>query len=58
MMTIAHYVKFNEEHYNVKPLAYGQWKKVNKPYKWECPITYSHHDFVKPAADPIYPMPY
>ncbi|MGD8982670.1 MAG: ABC transporter substrate-binding protein [Desulfobacteraceae bacterium] len=58
MMTMAHRVKFDEEHYNQKPLAYGQWVKTDKPWKWECPITFSQHDFVKPTAKPVFPVPY
>jgi ABC-type branched-subunit amino acid transport system substrate-binding protein len=58
MMTIAHRVKFDKDHYNQKPLAYGQWIKTNNPWKWECPITFSDHDFIKPASKPVFPIPY
>jgi branched-chain amino acid transport system substrate-binding protein len=58
MMTIAYYVKFDKEHYNQKPLAYGQWVKTDKPWKWECPVTFSEHSFIKATAKPIFPIPY
>jgi ABC-type branched-subunit amino acid transport system substrate-binding protein len=57
MMTIAHRVKFDADHYNQKPLVYGQWQKTDKPHKWDCPVIYSHFDFIPPTADPMYPVP-
>ena len=58
LMTMAHRVKFDQDQYNQKPLAYGQWQRTNKPWKWECPVVFSHHEFVKPTANPIFPVPY
>lgn len=59
MRTIASpRVKFDENHSARMPLAFGQWHKVDKPWKWECPVVFSKHDFVKATAKPIFPIPY
>ena len=58
LMTIAHLVRFDENHACQKPLAFGQWQKVDKPWKWECPIVFSKHDFMPATAQPIFPIPY
>ena len=58
IMTIAHRVKFDENHACQKPIAFGQWHKVDQPWKWECPVVFSKHDFVPATADPIFPIPY
>jgi branched-chain amino acid transport system substrate-binding protein len=57
IMTIAHRVKFDEEHYNQKPLVYGQWMKTDKPQKWDLPVVFSQHSFVPATAKPIFPVP-
>ena len=58
MMTIDHHIKFDKEHHAYNPLVYGQWRKVDKPWKWECPVIFSQHDFIKATAEPIFPIPY
>jgi branched-chain amino acid transport system substrate-binding protein len=58
LMTVRYRVKFNENHFSRGPLVYGQWQKVDKPWKWECPVVISKHDFIKATAQPIFPIPY
>ena len=58
LMTVVHRVTFDENQFNRGPLVYGQWQKTDKPSKWELRVVLSHHDFVKPAAKPIFPIPY
>ena len=58
LMSVVHRVKFDENQFNRGPLVYGQWQKTDKPWKWELRVVLSHHDFVKPTAKPIFPIPY
>ena len=58
MLTISHRVVFTkQEHHCRLPLTFGQWMKVDKPWKWECPIVSSNHEFLKPTAQPVFPIP-
>lgn len=58
MMSISGRIVFTpEEHHCRLPLTFGQWRKTDKPWVWECPITVSKHDFIKPTAEPIFPIP-
>jgi hypothetical protein len=57
MMTIIYRVKFDENHFTYEPLAFGQWQKTDKPWVWECPVVFSLLDFIKVAAEPVFPIP-
>jgi branched-chain amino acid transport system substrate-binding protein len=58
LMTIAHKVKFDENHFNRGPVVFGQWVKTDKPQKWELKVVFSKHDFVPATDKAIFPMPY
>jgi branched-chain amino acid transport system substrate-binding protein len=59
MMTICGQVKFDQEtHFARVPLFVGQWQKTDKPEVWECPIVFSHHDFLPATAKFLFPIPY
>ncbi|OGO23570.1 MAG: hypothetical protein A2144_14755 [Chloroflexi bacterium RBG_16_50_9] len=58
LMTIGHRVKFDANHFSRGPLVFGQWKKVDKPWTWECPVVISKHNFIKATAQPVFPIPY
>jgi hypothetical protein len=58
LMTINARVKFDSNQFNLIPLSFGQWRKVDKPHKWELRIVSSKHSFVKPEAQFIFPIPY
>jgi branched-chain amino acid transport system substrate-binding protein len=56
--TINYLVKFDPEtHFSWIPLFVGQWQKTDKPWVWECPITFSKHDFLPAQAEFIFPVP-
>jgi branched-chain amino acid transport system substrate-binding protein len=58
MLSINGRVKFiQEEHFSGIPLFVGQWVKTDKPHVWELPIVFSQHDWLKPAHEPIFPIP-
>jgi branched-chain amino acid transport system substrate-binding protein len=57
LMTIGQRVKFDENHFNRSPIAFGQWFKSNTPAGWEQKIVYSKHAFFPVAAQPIFPIP-
>ncbi|MBW1803966.1 MAG: ABC transporter substrate-binding protein, partial [Deltaproteobacteria bacterium] len=58
MLTISHRVVFTKEDHHCRlPLTFGQWMKVDKPWKWECPIVVSNHEFLKPTAQAVFPIP-
>jgi len=46
-----------EEHHCRFPLTMRQWMKTDKPWVWENPVIYSAHDFVRPTAQPMFPIP-
>ncbi len=56
--TIAGRVKFDEEHYNHKPLVFGQWQKSDKPEKWVLPVVYSNIPSVPETGKYQFPIPY
>jgi ABC-type branched-subunit amino acid transport system substrate-binding protein len=56
--TIAGRVKFDDEHYNHKPLVFGQWQKSDKPEKWVLPIVYSNMPAVPTTGKYVFPIPY
>jgi len=59
LMTINYEVLFDPKtHFSRIPLFVGQWQKTDKPWVWECPIVFSKHDFLPPAGEPIFPVPY
>jgi branched-chain amino acid transport system substrate-binding protein len=58
MIAIMHRVKFDENHFTCEPLVFGQWQKTDQPWVWEQPVVFSQHDFIKAAAEPIFPIPY
>jgi ABC-type branched-subunit amino acid transport system substrate-binding protein len=37
---------------------FGQWRKTDKPWKWEAPIVFSFNDNLPATAKLIFPMPY
>lgn len=59
MRTVTGRAVFSKkEHHCWMPLAYGQWQKTDKPWKWENPIVFSHINFVKPTStNLIFPIP-
>lgn len=58
LFTINHRVKYDKEnHFSRIPLFFGQWMKVDKPWKWELKVVFSKHDFIKQEAEPIFPLP-
>ena len=40
------------------PAQIGQWRKTDKPSKWEAPCVFSYNDFQPATADYIFPIPY
>jgi branched-chain amino acid transport system substrate-binding protein len=58
MMTINGRVKFTQDRWNYIPLSFGQWFKTDRPEKWELKIVHSDHEFLKPQADLLFPIPY
>ena len=58
LMTINARVKFDENQFNLIPLSFGQWQKVDTPQKWDLKLVSSKHDFVKPDAKYLFPIPY
>jgi len=57
--TVNYLVKFDAEtHFSWIPLFVGQWQKTDSEFVWECPITYSKHDYLQPTAKFIFPVPY
>jgi ABC-type branched-subunit amino acid transport system substrate-binding protein len=58
LMTIAHRVKFDENHFSRGPLVFGQWFKTDTPQKWELRVVFSKHEFIPATAKPIFPIPY
>jgi ABC-type branched-subunit amino acid transport system substrate-binding protein len=58
LKTVRQRIKFDENHFSRGPLVYGQWRKTDKPWVWECPVVFSKHDFIKATAKPIFPIPY
>ncbi len=57
--TINYLVKFDSEtHFSWIPLFVGQWQKTESEHVWECPITFSLHDYLEATADFIFPVPY
>jgi len=57
LMTIAHRVKFDANHYSRGPVLFGQWFKTDKPEKWELKVVFSKHDFATATGQPIFPLP-
>jgi ABC-type branched-subunit amino acid transport system substrate-binding protein len=58
MKTISGRAVFTPEEQHCRlPLTYGQWIKTDKPWVWELHVVYSSHDFIKPTAQPIFPIP-
>ncbi len=58
LQTVNYLAKFDPTlHVSWIPLFVGQWQKTDKPWVWECPITFSKHDFLKATAQYIFPVP-
>ncbi|MFH1491571.1 MAG: ABC transporter substrate-binding protein [Pseudomonadota bacterium] len=58
MPTISGRAVFTKEEQHCRlPLTYSQWMKTDKPWKWENPVVFSKHEFMKPTAKPIFPIP-
>ncbi len=49
---------FSADHETRMPVAFGQWQKVDQPWKWECKTIFSDLDFFPVTAKPIFPIPY
>jgi len=45
MASIAHRIKFDQEHFNRMPLQFGQWASTDTEWGWELSIVHSAHDF-------------
>jgi branched-chain amino acid transport system substrate-binding protein len=58
LLTIAHRVKFDENHFSRGPLMFGQWFKTDTPEKWQLKIVFSKHPFVQATGEPIFPRQY
>jgi ABC-type branched-subunit amino acid transport system substrate-binding protein len=58
LMTINARVRFDKNRFSIIPLNFGQWHKVDTSAKWELKLVATQHDFVKPAGDFIFPIPY
>jgi len=56
--TVNYLVKFDpDSHFSWIPLFVGQWQATDQPWVWECPITYSKHDFLEASAEFVFPVP-
>ena len=52
-------VMFDKEtQFHRMPVQFGQWRKVDQPWKWEAPVVFSFNDNVPATAKLIFPMPY
>jgi len=40
------------------PCALAQWRKTDKPWKWEAPVVFSYNKNMPATAELIFPMPY
>ncbi len=40
------------------PCALAQWRKTDKPWKWEAPVVFSYNKNMPATAEFIFPMPY
>lgn len=40
------------------PLAIGQWQKVDKPWKWECPVVFSYNKYLPVTGKLVFPKPW
>jgi branched-chain amino acid transport system substrate-binding protein len=48
---------FDADHETRMPVAFGQWQKVDQPWKWECKVIFSDHKYMPVTAEPIFPIP-
>jgi branched-chain amino acid transport system substrate-binding protein len=59
MMSMYGRIVFDKEtqfhRFNVQ---FGQWRKTDKPWKWEAPVVFSFNDNIPATAKLIFPMPY
>jgi branched-chain amino acid transport system substrate-binding protein len=59
MKTIFGRVLFDKETQNHGfPCYVGQWRKTDKPWKWECPVVFSQDPNMPTTAEVIFPVPY
>ncbi len=58
LMTLNWRVKFDKNQFSIDPLNLGQWQKIDAPEQWEMKIVASPHEFIRPNADLIFPIPY
>ncbi len=54
--TVIHRVKGNSANFSRGALVYGQWQGSDG--NWTLEVVHSYVDFVKPTADPIFPLRY
>ena len=50
-------VTFDENQSARLPIFFSQWQKVDKPWKWECKVVSSYHDFLPQEAEMLFPIP-
>ncbi|MBW1996814.1 MAG: ABC transporter substrate-binding protein [Deltaproteobacteria bacterium] len=58
LMTIYQRVVLDDENFSRHPVSFGQWIRVDKPWKWDNPVVISNHDFLPATADLLFPIPY
>ena len=59
MMTIFGRIVYDKEtQFHRMNVQFGQWRKTDKPWKWEAPIVFSFNDNIPATAELIFPMPY
>jgi branched-chain amino acid transport system substrate-binding protein len=58
LMTVDGRIVFDSDHYSRIPVAFGQWQKTDKPWKWDNNVVYSDNDLLQKNADLIFPIPY
>lgn len=58
LMTTYHRIQFDKDNYSRVPVAFGQWIRVDKPYKFENPVALSDHAFMPATAPWEFPIKY
>ena len=58
LMTVDGRIVFDSDHYSRIPVAFGQWQKTDKPWKWDNNVVYSDNELLQTNADLIFPIPY
>jgi branched-chain amino acid transport system substrate-binding protein len=58
LMTVDGRIVFDSDQYSRIPVAFGQWQKTDKPWKWDNNVVYSDNELLQKNADLIFPIPY